>query len=59
VPGALPQAPFPPIHVKLGAVKSERGTSFDMQKHLPIVLVIAFAWCGLSEAADDGLEVVV
>jgi hypothetical protein len=30
-----------------------------MQKLLPIVLVIAFAWCGLSEAADDGLEVVV
>ena len=30
-----------------------------MQKHLPIVLVIAFAWCGLSEAADDGLELVV
>jgi hypothetical protein len=30
-----------------------------MQKFLPIVLVIAFTWCGLSEAADDGLEVVV
>lgn len=30
-----------------------------MQKLLPIVLVIAFAWYGLSEAADDGLEVVV
>jgi hypothetical protein len=30
-----------------------------MQKLLPIVLVIAFVWCGLSEAADDGLEVVV
>ena len=30
-----------------------------MQKLLPIVLVFAFAWCGLSEAADDGLEVVV
>ena len=30
-----------------------------MQKLLPIVLVIAFTWCGLSEAADDGLEVVV
>jgi hypothetical protein len=30
-----------------------------MQKLLPIVLVMAFAWCGLSEAADNGLEVVV
>jgi hypothetical protein len=30
-----------------------------MQKLLSIVLVIAFAWCGLSEAAEDGLEVVV
>jgi hypothetical protein len=30
-----------------------------MQKLSPIVLVIAFAWCGPSEAADGGLEVVV
>jgi hypothetical protein len=30
-----------------------------MQRLLPIVLVIAFAWCGMSAAADDGLEVVV
>jgi hypothetical protein len=30
-----------------------------MQKLLPIVLVIAFAWSGSSESADDGLEVVV
>jgi len=30
-----------------------------MKKLLPIVLVIAFAWCSLSEAADDGLEVMV
>jgi len=30
-----------------------------MQKLMPIVLVIAFGWCGLSEAADGGLEVIV
>ena len=30
-----------------------------MQKLLPIVLVIALAWCGVLEAADDGLEVIV
>jgi hypothetical protein len=56
---ALPQASFPPILVKLDIATPEGGASFDMQKLLPIVLVIAFAWCGLSEAADDGLEVVV
>jgi hypothetical protein len=47
------------LSVSNSVVTSERGASFDMQKLLPIGFVIVFAWCSLSEAADDGLEVVV